>query len=149
MSGTKQTFRAGLVLYRIVEGRDWPNNIEMMFMVPSDPAFGGPDPQIPKGRIDPGENAREAALREAKEEVGLFTGSLIGEVDELGTFLGRTTIFIGKVLPEAMFGDPTYETGETRWLTLEQFMEIGRPLHKPVVKAAHRHIIKRETAHLV
>ena len=39
-----------------------------------------------------------------------------------------------------MFGDPTYETAETKWMTPDEFQHSGRGLHKAVVKAAVRAI---------
>lgn len=132
-------YRAGFIPY-IVEQN---GTVKMMFMIPSNPAFGGDKPQIAKGKIDPGEDAKTAALREAKEELGLFIGNIIS-IEELGTFLGRTTIYIGKVKRIDMFGEPTFETAATKWLTVDEFMEQGRDLHKPIVKAAHRQIIKKE-----
>ena len=43
-----------------------------------------------------------------------------------------------------MFGDPHFETKEVHWMTLKEFEEKGRDLHVPVVKAAHRRIMKLE-----
>ena len=58
--------------------------------------------------------------------------------------MGRTTVFVSKIKDKSMFGEPSFETKETEWLTLEQFLEVGRDLHKPVVKAAYRQIMKKE-----
>ena len=41
----------------------------MQFMVSSDAKYGGAAPQISKGNIDPGENVKDAAIREAHEEL--------------------------------------------------------------------------------
>ena len=45
---------------------------------------------LPGGRIDPGETAREAALRELHEEMGteLGTGDILGMLDDFGTRSG-------------------------------------------------------------
>lgn len=128
----KKVYRAGVIPY-IIEN----DQIKMMFMKPSDPTYGGHYYQIAKGKREEGETDEEAAFREAGEELGLFAGNIV-ERTELGTFLGRTTVFLAKIKDKQMFGDPCDETGATKWLTPEQFNDQGRDLHKPVVKAAVR-----------
>lgn len=131
-------YRAGLIPYTVQEGV-----VHMMFMKPSDPEFGGDYYQIAKGKVEQGETSLAAALREAKEEIGLFIGNVI-KTEEVGVFMGRTTVFVSKVKDPSMFGEPHFETGSTKWLTMEAFMNEGRGLHKPVVQAAHRKILKLE-----
>ena len=135
----KLVYRAGLIPYIV----DDKGTVSMLFMRPSNPDFGGDKYQIAKGRVEEGENNQEAALREAKEEIGLFIGNVI-RTEEVGQFMGRTTVFVSKVKDASMFGEPSFETSDTKWLTLEQFLDIGRDLHKPVVKAAYRQIMKME-----
>lgn len=134
----KLVYRAGLIPYVVEE-----NKVHMMFMRPSDPDFGGDKYQIAKGKVEEGESHLDAALREAKEEIGLFIGNVI-KTEEVGQFMGRTTVFVSKIKDTSMFGEPSFETAGTKWMTLEQFVEQGRELHKPVVKAAHRQILKME-----
>jgi 8-oxo-dGTP pyrophosphatase MutT (NUDIX family) len=132
-------YRAGLIPYVIENGK-----IEMMFMKPSDPEFGGPEFQIAKGKCEPeDESFMDTALREAKEEIGLFIGNVI-KTTEVGTFMGRTTVFVSKVKSKDMFGIPSDETGDVGWLNPEQFQDEGRILHKPVVSSAVRLIKKLE-----
>lgn len=126
-------YRAGLIPYRITID----NNIEMLFMFPAHEEWGGGHvAQMAKGRIEPGETAKEAAIREAREEVGLFPSCIDGDVIELGVFLGRTTVFICKMKPDAVFGFPGEETGEVAWMTPEEFELVGRELHRTVVNVA-------------
>lgn len=131
-------YRAGLIPYIVENGQ-----IKMLFMLPSDEMYGGNCFQLCKGKIEEGETAQQAALREAKEEVGLFIGNVI-KTEEVGVFMGRTTVFISKIKDDSMFGEPSFETGDTKWMTLEEFLDVGRDLHKPVIKAAYRQILRTE-----
>lgn len=123
-------YRAGVIPYVIT-----PNGIEMMFMKPSNPLYGGPDFQIAKGRVESGEDTLTSALREGFEELGLLQEN-IESTSKLGVYLGRTTIFLAKVKDKEAFGDFHYETGATTWMTAEQFSENGRYLHKFIVQDA-------------
>ncbi len=128
-------YRSGVLPYHI----DEEGILKLLFMRPSDPKFGGDSFQIAKGKHEEGEDAETAGLREAEEELGLFSGN-VEVLTRLGKFLGRTSMFVAKVKDPDMFGDPCYETAETKWMTPEEFQEEGRDLHKPVVKAAVRYI---------
>lgn len=130
-------YRAGMIIYHIPS--DDPE-IKILFMVPSDPTHGTKYPQIPKGKVEENETSKEAAIREAKEEVGLFPPNIEGNINLLGRFLGRTDIFIAKVKDPKLFGDFHFETKRTVWLTPEEFQQQGRDLHKPIIKAAVRYI---------
>jgi len=138
---TKKIYRAGTIPYII---NPETSQIEMLFMYPSDPKYGGPYYQCCKGRVEEGETNLEAALREATEELGLFTGNIDGDPHNLGNFLGRTMMYVVKVEDKDMFGDPHFETRDTKWMTPEEFEETGRSLHKPIVKAAVRYIKEKE-----
>lgn len=127
-----QIYRAGLIPAFIED-----DEIIMLFMKPSDSKYGGPDFQIAKGKIETKETNVEAAIREAGEELGLKTNNIV-ELHNLGSWLGRTTFFIGLVKDKTAFGDFHFETGDTKWMTLNEFMESGRPIHKGIVKYAHK-----------
>lgn len=144
---SKKIFRAGFIPYYFPEGTEQP---EMLFMVPNNVKHGGDKPQLAKGKIEEGESNKEAAIREAKEEVGLFTGNIKGEVIYLGKFLGRTEVYIAEIEDKKLFGEPSnanggkgeikVETKRTVWLTKEQFIKEGRLIHVPIIKAANRKI---------
>lgn len=134
----KLVHRAGTIPYVIENGE-----VSMMFMRPSNPEYGGDAFQIAKGRVEDGEDTKTAALREAKEELGLFLGN-VSLVEEIGLFMGRTTVYVAKIRNREMFGEPSFETSEVTWMTMEQFEQSGRDLHKPVVKAAYRRILTLE-----
>jgi len=130
----KKVNRAGVIPYMIEDGQ-----LIMLFMKPSKTKYGGAEFQIAKGKYEEGETAVEAGLREANEELGLFGGN-IQQLDELGVFMGRTTIFIAEIKEKDMFGEPHFETAAVKWMTPEEFQKTGRDLHKPVIKAATRKI---------
>lgn len=136
----KKVHRAGLVPYIIEDGE-----IKMMFMKPTDDVaeWSGNDFQIAKGKIEGDETAEAAAIREAHEELGLFRGNVV-LTEEVGVFMGRTTVFVSKIKNKDMFGLPSDETSDVAWMTEEQFLEHGRDLHKPVVQACCRLIRKIE-----
>jgi predicted NUDIX family NTP pyrophosphohydrolase len=130
-----KTNRGGVIPYY----RDQDGTISMLFMKPSNPKYGGSSFQIAKGKVDEGEDTQDGAFREAQEELGLFTPNT-KNVKKLGTFLGRTTIYIAEVIDPSpnKFGDYTSETGEIKWMTADEFQVDGRSLHKSIVKAAMR-----------
>ena len=127
--------RGGVIPYYIADNGD----IMMMFMKPSDSRYGGKEFQIAKGKIEEGESIEDGAFREAAEELGLFIPNTRNH-KLLGTFLGRTTVYLAEVIDKDKFGDPTDETSDVAWMTPEQFQSEGRDLHKPIVKAALRAI---------
>lgn len=132
-------YRAGAIPYIIEDGQ-----IQMLFMRPSFHEFGTFTYQIPKGKVEEDdENHLLAALRECREEVGLFLGNVI-RTDEVGVFMGRTTVFVTKIKNKDMFGLPSDETESVKWMTPEQFQLEGRDLHRPTVSAAVRLIKKLE-----
>ncbi|RWZ87260.1 MAG: NUDIX hydrolase [Hydrotalea sp. AMD] len=133
-------YRAGLVPYY----KDNNGTIYMMFMRPSDSEFGGFVYQLAKGKVeDEDETFYDAAIREACEELGLFKSNII-KTEEVGNFMGRTMVYVSKVKNKELFGQPSFETESTKWMTLEEFMDEGRELHRPVVSAVHRQILRME-----
>lgn len=127
----EKVYRAGMIPFFIDEN----NKIEMKFMVPSDQKFGGSDPQFAKGRIEKGESPEEAAIREAKEELGLREEN-VKWFFEMGVVLGRTHMYICEVESKDDFDEPHYETEATYWMTLKEFEKNGRELHRPVIREA-------------
>lgn len=131
------THRAGLIPYWID-----PNTSEiyMMFMKPSNEQFGGPDFQIAKGRIDPGYTELETAIKEAKEELGLRGENIKAQPMFIGNFMKGIAIFAVEVLSKENFDAPEFETGETKWLTLKEYEQIGRQLQIYAVYNTHKKI---------
>lgn len=133
--------RAGVIPYYISDGV-----VNMLFMRPTTenkPYMVGKDKwQIAKGRIDDTDaSTRDAALREAKEELGLWEGNVL-QCYEVGTYMGRTTIYAAEVEDITLFSVPDpEETAETKWLTNDLFFEEGRELHRNVVSSVNNIIL--------
>lgn len=119
--------KAGVIPYVKTE-----DGIIMLFMKPSDPAYGGPHYQIAKGEVDPGETSLSAALREGEEELGLLPSN-VKNIKKLvtermtgmdGSYI--ITIYAAEVNSPDHFGKPHYETQSTKWVTAEEFRAVGR-----------------------
>ncbi|AVH84945.1 hypothetical protein RsoM2USA_16 [Ralstonia phage RsoM2USA] len=135
---TRLPKRAGVIPFK-----KFPDGqIRMLFMVPSNPAYGGDRFQIAKGKIDDGENIKQAALREGKEELGLRTNNIESST-YIGVHLGMG-IYVAKIKDIEHFDKPHFETGDVRWMTDAEFEADGRELHKSLVKFAYNHFIKDE-----
>jgi 8-oxo-dGTP pyrophosphatase MutT (NUDIX family) len=137
---SKKVERGGIVPFYV----NSTGEIKMMFMQPSDKRYGGPEFQIAKGRMEPGENPLETTLREANEELGLRESN-IKWIRKVGVFLNTHHIYIAEVNTrnDKKFDEPMYETGATKWMTEKEFVSIGRKLHIPIVKSCLRTFRKR------
>lgn len=138
-SDRKIQYRAAMIPYIIQDD----GIVSMMFMQPSDTRYGGHEFQLCKGVVEEGEDNRTAAIREGREELGLRQSNIIS-VTELGNFLGRTSVYICKVKDTTSFDAPHYETSATSWMSCDNFLEVGRELHKSIVKLAEQVILREE-----
>ena len=102
---------------------------------------------LPGGKIDPGESAREAAVREVMEEVGV-------DVSDVGIPLGRfhdaaiepgawvdATVYVTH-LREQDVPAPLAEIAEQRWLG------IGEELPDDLAPLLRNHVVPALRAHL-
>lgn len=137
--------KAGLIPYIIEDGKP-----VFMFMKSSDASFGGGAPMISKGHIDDGETPKEAAIREAEEELGLNRSNMIAStLKEVwhGEFVGQTetyvmVIYACQVKDKANFGKPHYETESVHWMTNEEFQNRGRKSQTEIVQQAYTSVLK-------
>lgn len=117
----KRRSRAGIYpVYTDADGQVW-----VCLMIPSDPAYGGPQPQMGKGGVDDGQTPEQAAVREGEEELGLRQSNMKGV-----EFLTKETIsgldksydiyvYTTEIIDPKAFDKPHYESS---WAG---FLEIG------------------------
>jgi 8-oxo-dGTP pyrophosphatase MutT (NUDIX family) len=79
---------------------------------------------LPKGTIDPGETAQEAALREVEEEAALVCEAIapLGEfaIEKYGGYVAQTAFFLMRIVRV----DDTSEDRERRFVTLEAARDL-------------------------
>jgi len=141
MSNSDNKPRAGLIPYYL----DSRGNVFMLFMIPSDSAYGGSKPQIAKGKIDPGETPLQAAIREAHEELGLNPSNTF-KIRKLGVetnpYKAGLHLYLAQVKNPTKFDKFSNETAEIHWLTPEDFEFLGRKIHIPYVQKAAKLLTK-------
>lgn len=132
------TPKAGVIPY-MIDPKD--GRLKMLFMVASNPKYGGPRPMISKGTIEIGEDKLSAAIREAHEELGLRETNIDGEpfkvwegFVELRTSQYDLIVYGAKIKNKHDFDKWQHETLYTTWMTNESFQEKGRRDHKPIVQ---------------
>jgi len=140
----KMLQKAGIIPY-YVDDKDIPR---MMFMTPSDPTYGGPEFQIAKGFVDGKESIKNAAVREGSEELGLITSNIVS-IDKISskTITGdldtyQMTVYVAEIVDPSNFGETDYETGDRAWLSMEEYVAIGKKSHLPFVREAYSFIIR-------
>jgi predicted NUDIX family NTP pyrophosphohydrolase len=119
---------AGVLMYR-----QGPHGLEVLLVRPGGPYFRHKDAgvwTIPKGEINAGEDAREAALREFEEETGLRPDGALIALTPVRMKSGKT------VHAWAYCGDCDPATLRSNTFTLEWPPRSGRVQQFPEVEAA-------------
>lgn len=138
--------RAGCIPYYIFD-----STVFMLFMIPSDPKYGGDKPQIAKGAVEEHEtDFKEAAIREAEEELGLIKSNTFdvfktyAHIQPTKTGVSEFYVFACKILTKENFIDPHFETKETVWLNEYQIKENIRRDQQFLVYNSIRKIKQKE-----
>jgi len=121
--------RAGMLPYFVhPDGK-----IEFLLMVPTNPKLSS-KPQIAKGWIDDGEHMFQAAVREAKEELGLKKKNFKRVPLHIGIW-DKTDIFVVEVKNKDKFKKiDKEEVKKTLWMTIEEFRKNGRRSQRAILE---------------
>jgi len=122
-------YRGGLLPYYIKDDK-----VFFCLMIPSDPKFGGKEPQISKGGVDPGEKPIQTAVREAKEELGyIHKGSYkLEKIHEQNNI----TWYCVKV-DNTKLKSHDFETKKVLWLNAKKAYSVIRGWQKPILAKAY------------
>jgi 8-oxo-dGTP pyrophosphatase MutT (NUDIX family) len=97
----EREFSAGGVVVRTMRGRPFMAAVRVK---------DGKVLALPKGHIDPGESAVEAAVREVREETGVV-GTLVEKIDDIRYWYVRDGVRVLKVVSFYLF---RYRSGSVR-----------------------------------
>ena len=131
---------AGIILFRNV------NNHPVFLGLKALPRFrrrNNGTYDIPKGRIDPGETAFEAAKRECFEESGIIPDRIVA-----GPFIdGPMAVWLGQTYEELVVIAENPETGETEhegyaWIEPEKLRKKSLDYLKPSLAWAEKEVWK-------
>jgi 8-oxo-dGTP pyrophosphatase MutT (NUDIX family) len=142
--GREREISAGGVVYREGDG----GSVEVVVIVPTRRApDGSPVLALPKGHVDPGETAVQAAEREVREETGI-DAQLVHDLGEVRYWYRRGGRTVPKSVSFYLFSylrgdtaDHDDEVEEARWVGLEE--AEGSLTH-----AGEREMVRRARAHL-
>ena len=135
--------RVGIIPYCHIDGV-----LHLRLMIPSDPAYGGTEPQIAKGRIEEGEDPVQSAIREGEEELGLVPGNIQNtQLMMTDTITGMTAsydmnIYITEVKDPTKWGEFHYETGWSDLLSIDDALSKVRQSQKKYIEEIMRKVDK-------
>jgi 8-oxo-dGTP pyrophosphatase MutT (NUDIX family) len=117
----EREFSAGGVVVRNMRGQPYMAAVRVK---------GGTVLALPKGHIDPGESAAEAAAREVREETGVV-GTLIEKIDDIRYWYVRDGMRVLKVVSFFLFRyrsgsvrDHDHEVDSAEWVPLGEARKL-------------------------
>jgi 8-oxo-dGTP pyrophosphatase MutT (NUDIX family)/predicted GNAT family acetyltransferase len=121
--------RTGLIPYYIDEN----NKIWVAVMIPSDPKFGGSEPQFSKGKFERGLTQEQNAIKEAQEELG-YIHKPIYKIKLLTTnYLNRIVWYYVKV-DDIKLNKPHYESKEAYWIRTKELKNKIVKWQRPILE---------------
>ena len=131
-------FSAGGLVVRRFHGRPWLACIRVK---------GGEVLALPKGHIDPGESAAEAATREVREETGL-DATLVEKLEDVRYWYRRSDARVFRVVSFYLFRyrsgsvrDHDHEVDSAEWVPLADApLLLAYPGERSVAEAALRRL---------
>jgi len=116
---------------------------EYLFMIPSNPKFGGIYPQIAKGIIDKDETSKEACLREVKEELGVVSCETIFHLFNTKFKRSKLHLYGVKLTNKNELIKPHYETEKVIWLKYDEIY-LTRPEQRNIIQESITKILVQE-----
>lgn len=127
--------RAGLLLYYLKD-----DEVFFRCMIPSDPDYGGKQPQLPKGTIESGDTSKYTAIKECIEEAGLKPSNLI-DFEHFKDYPKLSLhLYIGSVRSPEDFGKPHWETGWSGWVNYDKKADTIRRIHRELFDDVYRYL---------
>jgi len=128
--------KAGVIPYYV-------NNdgvIQMLFMKPSNPLYGGSKYQIAKGMQEGDEFPLEIAKREGQEELGLKLDNIQGDIIfayKSKMYSYDLYVYVAKIRDKEDFDPFDKEVGEIAWLTVKDDLPKMRKIQQEAIQKSY------------
>ena len=127
-------FRSGLIPVYMDD-----QSVMVSLMIPSDPKYGGPLPQIAKGEIEPNLTPKDNAIKEAEEELG-YVHKPDYDVKLLWDDKSKRMTWFYVIVDDMKFKKPHYETKEVLWMDINEAQKKIRDWQRPIIYVLKRRL---------